>query len=156
MSSLKKIIWISLYLAFHLLILSEARTSLFKYQIGGIREYAVNSNSELTINRIDTRIIDFDYPKKIDSAEKVWTYKIPFGFFFLLGIIGMILVGSDRRYYIVLLTAHFVVLLLASLVFYLSINVNTWLLVINDLLTRYFIPVISIGAVAFALLEKRE
>jgi hypothetical protein len=153
---LKKFCLISLYLLIHFLILTEVRTALFQYQISGVKFYYSSHDSEITINRIDTRIIDFNYPVSNKTTEKVWSYKIPYGFFFLLGIIGLIIVGSDRKFYIVLLLSHFVVLLMGSLVFYLSINVNTWLLAISDLLTRYFTPMVSISVVAFALLEKRK
>lgn len=156
MAYLKKFILISLYLLLHFLILTDVRTALFEYQISGVRTYYSTHDSVVTINRIDTRIIDFNYPESNKTTEKVWSYKIPFGFFFLLGIIGLIIVGSDKKYYLVLLLTHFVVLLSGSLVFYLSINVNTWLLAISDLLTRYFTPAVSISVVAFALLEKRK
>lgn len=156
MPYLKKIILISLYLFLHFLVMSDVRTALFQYQVSEVKTYFSTKDSGTTINRVDTRIIDFDYPIAGEATDKVWTYKIPFGFFFLLGILGLIIIGSDRKYYVVLLSTHFVVLLMGSLVFYLAINVNTWLLAINDLLTRYFIPMVSISVVAFALLEKRN
>jgi len=156
MSFWNKTILISLYLIFHFFVISDVRTHVFEFQIIEVQTYYNSPNSEINIDRIHTRIIDFDYPDKEKGTEKVWTYKIPFGFFFLLGILGLLTVGSNRKYYIVLLVTHLVVLLAGSLVFYLSINVNTWLLAINDLLTRYINPMISIGVVAFALLEKRK
>lgn len=137
-------------------MLTDVRTSIFNYQIEGVKSYYSINNSEIKISRIDTRIIDFNYPGSGDSTDKVWTYKVPFGFFFLIGLLGLIIVESYRKYFLVLITAHLIVLLLASLVFYLSINMNTWLLAINDLLTRYFTPMISIGVVAFALIDKRK
>lgn len=152
----KKLILVSIYLIFHFYILSDVRTHLFEFQTNGVVDYYTSQSTVTTIERIDTRIIDFNYPESRNTTEKVWTYKIPFGFFFMLGMLGLLMIGSGKKYYLVLLTTHFVVLLTGSLVFYLSINVNTWLLAINDLLTRYINPLISIGVVAFALIEKKK
>lgn len=152
----KKVFWIGIYLLIHFLILSDLRTNLFQFQIKGVDEYFSTTTNELSISRIDSRIIDFVQTGDTRKSAKIITYKIPFGFFFLIGLVGLIAVGANRRMYLVLILSHLAVLLLGSLVFYLSINVNTWLLAINDLFTRYFIPLISVGVVAYAVLEKKK
>jgi hypothetical protein len=156
MTMLKKVLFIGLYIVIHFLVLSDIRTGLFQYQIRGVESNFASADKELIISRIDTRIIDFIRTDDTRKTPHVITYKIPFGFFFLIGMTGLIVTTASRGKFVALILSHLTVLLIGSLVFYLSINVNTWLLAINDLLTRYFIPLISIGVVAYAVLEKKN
>ncbi|MEX0723187.1 MAG: hypothetical protein WD357_00610 [Gracilimonas sp.] len=151
---MKKIALVGLYILFHLFILREPRTTLFSWQTEGFVQNKVEAIDQVSVKELGTRLIYVEY--QTDNFEKILHYKFPFGFFFLLGIIGLILIGSDKGFYIILIGIHAFMIIVASLTFSLFVSQGVWSLVVCDMLSRYFIPLSSIGIIPLSLLAKRN
>lgn len=151
---MKKAIFVGIYILFHLFILREIRTSLFSWQTNALVQTNAQQIDEVSISDLGTRLIYIE--SKTDTIEKIWHYKFPFGFFFLLGMIGLILIGSDKNFYLILITIHVLAAVIATLVFSFLIYQSIWWLAVCDMISRYFIPLSSIGIIPLSLLDKRN
>lgn len=151
---MKKAILVGIYIVFHLFVLREVRTSLFEFQTDALVHQNITDVENLSVNKLGTRLIYLEYQS--DDFEKIWHYKFPFGFFFLLGMIGLILIGSNKNFYLVLIVIHLFTAIIASLVFSFFIFQSAWWLTVCDMLSRYFIPLSSIGIIPLSLLDKRN
>ncbi len=85
-----------------------------------------------------------------------WQYKIPFGSFFLFSMIGLIIIDSKRKHYYILTSIHLIGGVISFSFFVLGINTFTQFLVIPDIISRYLLPVCSLGVVALSYLEKKN
>lgn len=150
---MKKIIFIVLYVALHFLIMHDVRTAVFSFQTQELTE-KIEHVENTTISKLGTRLIYFEYNS--ENFDKIWTYKLPFGFFFFLGIIGLILTGANKNYYFGLIGIHLLVSIAGALVFTYLVYKSVWMLAVCDLLSRYIIPLSSIGIIPLSLLEKRR
>lgn len=151
---LKKLIFVIIYALFHLLILREIRTALFSWQVNDEVIQNVDVNSHLLISNLDTRLVLFEYTK--DDFHKFWNYKVPFGSFFFIGMIGLILLGAGKKYFLYLIGIHAFVLLTGTLIFRIDMMQHFRLLIITDLLSRYLIPLCSLGMIPLALIETKN
>ncbi|WP_395078696.1 LPXTG cell wall anchor domain-containing protein [Gracilimonas sp.] len=68
----------------------------------------------------------------------------------------MILTGDNKNYYFTLIGIHLLVTLTAVLVFTHLVYKSVWMLAVCDLLSRYIIPLSSIGIIPLSLLENRR
>lgn len=150
----KKIILIVLYVAVHFLIMRDVRTTAFSLQINALAEGGIEQVDNTTISKLGTRLIYFEYESQ--DFEKIWTYKLPFGFFFFLGIIGLILIGANKNYYFILIGIHLLISLIGALIFTFLVYKSAWMLAVSDLLSRYLIPLSSIAIIPLSLIEKRQ
>lgn len=148
---MKKILFIALYILFHLFILREVRTGLFNLQMRGAQLDKVEQIPDLYIMNLHTRLIYFEYES--DDYHKVWHYKMQFGMFFLIAMIALIAIEAGWRYYLILIGTHFAVMIISSVILIFGIHQNVMFLSISDLLSRYFIPFCSIGIASFAYLD---
>jgi|AntRauTorcE11897_2_1112592.scaffolds.fasta_scaffold00349_4 hypothetical protein len=151
---MKKTALVVLYILFHLFILREPRTALFTWQTEGFVQNHVENIDQISVKELGTRLINVNY--QAGDFQKILHYKFPFGFFFLLGIIGLILIGSEKNFYILLIGIHAFTAIIASLTFSLLAGQSVWLLIVCDMLSRYFIPLSSIGIIPLSLLAKRN
>jgi len=99
----------------------------------------------LKVITFKTRLWIYQYSGELLN---IYTYKILFGYYFLLGFIGLTYIARDFKPYILLSIIHFVLSLicLLSLIYGLTYNAN--FLIITDAIVRYLIPVFSLGIVA--------
>jgi hypothetical protein len=151
---MKKAVLVSIYILFHLFILREVRTSFFGFQADALVYENTTDIENLSVNKLGSRLIYLEYQS--DDFQKVWHYKFPFGFFFLLGMVGLILIGSNKNFYLILTAIHLIVAIIAGFIFYYLIDQSVWWLAVCDMLSRYFIPLASIGIIPLSFLEKRN
>lgn len=85
-----------------------------------------------------------------------WQYKIPFGSFFLLAVIGLILIDANGKEYATLASIHIIGGLISFLFVLMGINIWINFLIIPDLLGRYLIPISSLGYVALSYVQKKQ
>ncbi len=99
--------------------------------------------------------VSFTFHKLGTEKSHGWQYKMPFGSFFLFGTIGLILLGASRKDFGILSAIH-IVGGVVSFIFVL-IGVHGWVnfLIIPDILSRYLIPVSSLGFVALTYVQKK-
>lgn len=151
---MKKAVLVGLYIMFHLFVLREVRTSFFEVQTKYLVEEGISSIETISVNGLGARLIYLEY--HADDFKKIWHYKFPFGFFFLLGMIGLILLGADKNFYLIIIGVHLIVTIMCTLIFSYLIYQNVWWLAVSDMLSRYFIPLSSIGIIPLSLLFKNE
>lgn len=151
---MRKVVFVSIYILFHLFVLREVRTPLFGLQTDSLVKENITEVEHVSVSDLGTRLIYLEY--KNDEFQKIWHYKFPFGFFFLLGMIGLIIIGSNKNFYLILIVIHLFTAIIASLVFSFFIFQSVWWLTVCDMLSRYFIPLSSIGIIPLSLLDKRN
>lgn len=101
-----------------------------------------------------TTILKFD----IGSTKTVenWVFKLPFGMFFLFGCIGLVLVDSKRKDFLILVSIHLIGGIISTAFMWIGINSSSSLLIIPDALSRYFIPLCSLGLVALVYIQNKN
>lgn len=151
---MKKIVLVILYVLFHIFILRGIRTALFTFQVESQLIQQVEKIENLSVFELQQRMIFLTYEKP--GYTKEWEYKFPFGYFFLIAITGLILIGADKKFYMILIGIHLGSVILTSIIFAVSMYFSTWLLIVCDLLSGYLVPLSSLGIVPLAFLEKRQ
>ena len=100
--------------------------------------------------------VSFAFYEESEVIHKQWTYKIPFGMFFLFGCLGLIALGSRNNSYMYLVGIHFIGGMLSFIGLLLALTLSFKFLIIPDLLSRYLVPLCSLGLVALSYIQKRE
>ncbi|MGN8226117.1 hypothetical protein [Gracilimonas sp. BCB1] len=115
---------------------------------------SVQSSQDLSLQKLDTRLAVFKYSK--GNTVKLFSYKIPFGYFFFLGIIGLILIGAENKFFVVLITAHGFVLFISTLIFWMNPAQHPWMFHVLDFLSTYLAPLSALGVIPLALYHRRR
>lgn len=149
-----KAVLISAYVLFHIYLLQPVRTAIFQYQIDENLIESVQKSQYISFQKLDTRLAVFEYSE--GNSEKLFFYKVPFGSFFFLGMIGLILIGADKKFFIVLISTHGVILISASFVLMVDIVQNLSALHILDFLSTYLAPLSALGVIPLSLFYKRN
>lgn len=149
---MKKAGFIVLYISIHFLIVRPVRTQMFLLQTRGIDRGDIEQLHDVSVQKMDVRLIYFEF--KLKDHQKILHYKIPFGFFFLIGIIGLILADAKKEEFLFLIAVHGGVTILATLILWYGVYVFSWTLFVLDLISRYLVPMTSIGLIPIAFLEK--
>lgn len=92
----------------------------------------------------------------LTDQVKIYTFKFPFGYFFILGLAGLVLIGGNYRLVFILVGIHALATVLNIFALWIGIMLNPYLFSIMDLISRYLLPLSSLGLVAFGLLEKKR
>lgn len=152
---IKKSAFIVAYLLIHLFILRGVRTELFAVQVElGNFETVSQKIEGLSVQKLGTRLVHFNYEQP--DFQKVWQYKLPLGFYFLIAMLALILIGAELRFFYLLLAVHISVLIISAAILVWGMYASVWLLSVADLLSRYFIPFGSVGIACFAFINKRQ
>ncbi len=100
--------------------------------------------------------VSFSFYKKAKVIHKFWVYKIPFGLYFLLGCIGLIILYAGSKPYYYLIGIQIIGGMISFLFLLLAINISYHFIVIPDLISRYLTPLCSLGLVALTYVQQRE
>lgn len=142
-----------LYFAFHILVSRPVRTTIFSLQVNPNLVQKVEQHPLFSFHTLDTRLFYIEYNQKDD--HKIWHYKVPFGSFFLFGMLGLILIGAHKNMFFILILAHTLIFLITWLIFTTDILANPYLLNIPDFLSRYMAPLSALGIIPLAFMTKR-
>ncbi|GAB5409649.1 MAG: hypothetical protein BalsKO_20140 [Balneolaceae bacterium] len=85
-----------------------------------------------------------------------WQYKIPFGSFFLFATIGLLMIEVSKREYGILVLIHLFGGIISFLFVLMGLHVWVKFMIIPDLLSRYLLPLSSMGYVALMYLQQRS
>jgi hypothetical protein len=130
------------------------RTEFFSKQIKDFIELNQNRiHPDVTISKLDSRLINVGYQSF--SGELYLSYKVPFGFFFLISI-SLLVLKARYQEIKALIVIHLVVLIICSVLIRMSLTEVPQFLFIIDLLTVYLIPLCSLGLVALAYIQKKN
>lgn len=151
---LYKTILVVLFILFHFTISRSLRTAIFQFQVPASLIENIENDAQLKIYDLSARLIYIE----LDSKEyhRVWSYKFPFGQFFLFGMLGLLIIGADKIMYYILIGSHFIIVLLSSIVFRLDVVQNWNLLNIPDFLSIYLAPLSAFGVVTLAFMYKKR
>lgn len=143
-----------LYLLFHLTLMRTIRTAVFSFQANPSVVTAIEENPNYTEFILETRQLQVLYQNK--NYEKYWIHKLPFGFFFLLSISALIFVSRSWKPIYAIIILHFVILIISWLFLYLAAFYKPQFLAVCDLLTRYLLPIVSLGIIPLVYLQNKS
>lgn len=138
--------------ALYLFFIRDVRSSLNK-QIGKSVEKKIVASEGLKLDIRSTRLW---INQSTSQQEKVYAFKFPFGFFFLLGVAGLVLFGFDVRLIFVLFGVHCIAVLVNLLFLWLGLIFSPLFFTGMDLISRYLIPLISLGFPLYGLIQKQN
>ncbi len=81
---------------------------------------------------------------------------VPFGLTFLVGIVGLLMIGSVPKFYGYLVMVQLLGGFLGILSFYLGAEVNLKFLIVSDFAIRYLTPLCSMGLVPLSFIYKKQ
>lgn len=153
----KKALIIIVFSLIYFLGIREARAFLHGLHLGTILpdEYGVFDEGISFDNKSS---VSFSFYTNFDSDEvsRVWSYKIPFGLFFLLAVLGLILLDSETKYYYYISVIQLIALIFSIIGLLLAKSLSAKFLVIPDIISLYLLPLCSLGLVALVFIAKKE
>lgn len=154
-SLLRKALYIAVFVSIYFLGIREIRALIHDAHLGTVLpEQYGQISSELSFYPQSS--VSFTFFKTGTEFKPEWQYKIPFGLFFLLAILGLISIGADNRMFVYLVSIHFAAGLLSFLMMVIAVNGLRSFIIIPDLISRYLIPLCSLGLVALTYLEQKN
>jgi hypothetical protein len=137
-------------------LLRPLRAELNKYIYQPIVEKSMSQNERIYTDKEASSVSNYIFWSDGDAPPHVLSIKFPFGLHFLLGIIGLVILGAKKSFYIYLVSIQVFGSLSALLCLYLGSLTIIQLLVISDLLLRYLIPLCSLGMVPLAFIYQKQ
>lgn len=114
----------------------------------------IENNQNLDLIRNPTTI-DF-ISNYSESTSNKYTFKFPFGMFFLFSIIGLIITDATTNKYLILIFIHFIGGLLSIIFLFFGVTNWGYFLIVPDIISRYLLPMFSLGLVALSLPRKKN
>lgn len=100
--------------------------------------------------------VSFAFFEDVEVVHKQWSYKIPFGMFFLFGCLGLIALGSVYQSYVYLIGIHLAGGMISFIGLILALNLSIKFLILPDLISSYLVPLCSLGLVALSYIQRKE
>ncbi|MFA5670042.1 MAG: hypothetical protein WC967_12410 [Balneolaceae bacterium] len=147
-----KLSLVLLYIVFHILVSRPVRTTIFSLQITPSLVEKVEQHPSFSFPQLGPRYFYIEYIDQ--NIQNIWRYTVPFGSFFLFGMVGLILMGAHKNMFLILILAHTLIFLITWLVFATDLLSNPYLLNIPDFLSRYIAPLSALGVIPLALMTK--
>lgn len=141
---------ITAYVLFHIYLIRPVRTAIFQQQVDDDMIHSVQENEHMAFQKLDTRLVVFEYAE--GDVQKLFFYKVPFGSWFFVGMIGLILIGADKKYFVILIAAHAYILLSSAILFSMDVTSSILLLHLLDFLSTYLAPLSALGIIPLSLL----
>lgn len=152
---LKKVLLIAVFILIYFLGIREIRVMIHDFHLGTILP-AEYGQLEGDLYFISKSPVSFTFYEEAKVIHKKWKYKIPFGLFFLLGFIGLILIDVDKILYLYLIGIHAMGVVISFLFLNFATRWCSHFLIVPDLLTRYLIPLFSLGLAALTYIQQKE
>lgn len=149
----KKVIHIAILLTAYLVIIRPLRTNLLLIQREPIM-LALEDNPKQVLDNYHSTSVTFRY-YWIGRERKV-LYKIPFGRYFLLTTVFLIVFGFPRLYYVYLFGFHGLILIVSYIILIYGLGGLLILLTTLNFITHYITPISSFGILILAQLEKQN
>ncbi len=147
---LYRILFLVIILVFQLTVSREIRSHLF--------ETIISKNNTYSNYGYHERILPINIGKRVatlqvyfNESSKNVSVKLPFGMYFIFGILVMIMTGAKNTYYKYMVSVHAIIFLVLIPTIYAGLYFYPTLLLIVDFMSRYMIPLISLGIVAIQL-----
>lgn len=151
---LKKGLLVIGFVLIYFLGVREVRKVVHNFHLGTILPAQLGQiNNQLEFESQSS--VSFTFHKLGTEKGHGWQYKMPFGSFFLFGTIGLILSGTNRKEFGILSAIHVVGGVVSFTFVFIGLQGWANFLIIPDLLSRYLIPVSSLGFVALTYVQKK-
>lgn len=135
----------------YIYILRDIRYKSSQFGLKVVEQKRESSTTEIDSYLIGTTL----HLTKSKGYSRVLKFKFPFGLFFLISILGLILIrNSEKNYFYALFFIHSCSALLFFALVY-TIPKSFYFFLLADLMSRYLVPVFSIVIVAFSYKKKR-
>lgn len=142
---IRKALFAVLFVGLYFIVVREIRISLNTFFYELITDIEISSN--LNVVKFPTRLWIYDYSFEF---AKTYTFRFAFGYYYLLGMTGLLFFSFDKRSFSYLTITHLlltIVSLIATLIGLIRFNS---FLILSDIISRYLIPSISLGIVAIS------
>jgi len=143
----KKIILVIIFVVFYFFLLRPVRSGVIEI---------INSNIELVVGNVTSSSstgIKINYEK--EDFSKKFSFKSPFGMFFLLSTVCLIFMGSDWKKLGLLSILHLCLWILAFGCFLIGSKGSVFFLQTMDFLIRYLIPLCTLGYPLYLIIESK-
>ena len=125
-----------------------------------VRELTMSKfKSKLNVEMNENIKVRGEGPRAITVYEKgsAESYKarVPFGMNFFIGFIGLILISASKKFYFIEIIVQILLGVLIFLFFLYGVKDNVFLLKISDMISIYFLPLVSLFMVVLAFIEKK-
>lgn len=149
-----KALIIILVVVAYILLLRPVRNTLFDVQFNSILTEEIRAEENIEILILEERAFIAAWP---DSRPDVqWQYKIPFGIYFLVSLIALVILNGSRKLYLLLTGIHAAALIVAALLLWAAARWSPGFLTGTDLITRYLIPFCSLALIPLAYIQKQN
>lgn len=90
------------------------------------------------------------------ASKESYYYKFQFGIFFLIPMVGLIVINADKIYYTSVVCIHLFGSILTFICFWIAVS-GVWQgIVIGDLIMLYIVPAFAMGVLPIALLNRNQ
>ncbi|RNC86041.1 MAG: hypothetical protein ED557_04525 [Balneola sp.] len=154
MPLLKKLLLLTIVVIVYFFGIRNLRSLVHDFHLGSVLPTSSGLiDGDTSLSFYSQSSVSYTFYYNSDSSY-TWVYKIPYGAFFLFSLLGLILIDAKRVDYLILIGIHFTSGLISFLFLLVGINFYHYLLIVPDLLSRYLVPLFSLGLVGFAYLKK--
>lgn len=136
-------------------LIRPIRAEINQLMLSPIVEYGVTANSNIYAADESRSVSNVLFWGEKDSLNHL-SVPVPFGLTFLVGMMGLVLVGTDLKFFGYLVVIQLVGGIIGVLSFYLGAVVHLKFLIITDLTIRYLTPLCSMGLAPLAFILKRQ
>ncbi len=148
MKWLKKSVLITSVIAIYVFLIRPVRVKLIElieefFKIEETFHIEIYSTSLNMLYAYGDEVLDF-------------SFKMPFGLFFVITAIGLVIFEAKKKEVFILLLAHFSIWSLASVFFLAGLKESMISLIIMDFLVRYLLPICTLGFIPFILMQRRS
>lgn len=150
----KKLVLIVCFIAIYFFMLRSGRALLHDQLMGTLlpKEYGVIQDNLAFLSQSSVSFTIYD----IIQNSHGWQYKMPFGSFFLFAMIGLIAIKSGKSGYLQLIGLHLAGFIIATIAVWVALKGVTNAMVITDFISRYLVPVGSLGLVAITYMQMKN
>lgn len=131
-----------------------------------IRPFRSEVNKAVYVSTIEKHLQEKDYILTNSVSQIIYfgddefgakaQLKVPFGLFFLVPVVGLILIGAGIDQYILLFVIHLLGGILSYSALWIGILMTDQVFILIDIITKYLVPVLSIMTVVLALSDNNK
>lgn len=131
-----------------------------------IRPFRGVVNKAVYVSTIENQLQENNYTLSNSVSQSIYfgddehrgkaQLKVPFGLFFLIPVVGLVLIGAGKDQYILLFTIHLLGGILSYSALWTGILLTDQFFILIDLITKYLVPVLSIMTVVLSLGDNKN
>jgi hypothetical protein len=136
-------------------ILRPLRVEINKYIYNPIVDISIKQSEQIFMG-VESNSVSNSVKWEVNNTEKYLYINVALGLQFLISVLGLVILGSNKSYYFYLIAIQVLGSLLVLLCLYLGSITAVRLLIVSDLLVRYLIPLCSYGLVLLLFIHQKQ